>query len=107
MKNFEKWWEHEMFFLESCKERSKLSVDGFWGLRDHLVAQKFNLKIFSSKMTLTDDPPLLTYLRDITQSANQGGGYLYERLFSTFFSKNTISERLYGPRTSKKHSRIA
>ena len=53
-------------FLESCKERSKLSVDGFWGLRDHLVAQKSNLKIFSSKMTLLSDyPPLLTYLRDI------------------------------------------
>ena len=33
------------FFLESCKERSKLSVDGFGGLRDHLVAQKSNLKI--------------------------------------------------------------
>ena len=33
-------------FLESCKERSKLSVDGFWGLRDHLVAQKSNFKIF-------------------------------------------------------------
>ena len=45
-------------FLESCKERSKLSVDGFGGRGDHLVAQKSNFKIFSSKMTLTyADPP--------------------------------------------------
>ena len=27
-------------FLESCKERSKLSVDGFWGRWDRMVAQK-------------------------------------------------------------------
>ena len=33
-------------FLESCKERSKLSVDGFGGRGDHLVAQKSNFKIF-------------------------------------------------------------
>ena len=46
-------------FLESCKERSKLSVDGFGSLRDHLVSQKSNFKIFSSKMTLTSDGPCL------------------------------------------------
>ena len=64
-------------FLESCKERSKLSVDGFWGLRDHLVAQKSNFKIFFFENDVIKRlPPLLTYLRDITQSANQGGGYL-------------------------------
>ena len=33
------------FILESCKERSKLSVDDFWGLRDYLVAQTSNFKI--------------------------------------------------------------
>ena len=31
-------------FLESCKERSKLSVDVFWGRGDRLVAQKSNIK---------------------------------------------------------------
>ena len=33
-------------FLESCKERSKLSVDGFGGRWDRMVAQKSNFKIF-------------------------------------------------------------
>ena len=33
-------------FLESCKERSKLSVDVFWGRGDRLVAQKSKIKIF-------------------------------------------------------------
>ena len=59
------WWPEKFqkmvgtlnFFLESCKERSKLSVDGFGGRGDHLVAQKSNFKIFSSKMTLTHAPP--------------------------------------------------
>ena len=65
MKNFEKWWEHKIF-LESCKERSKLSVDGFWGLRDHLVAQKSNFKIFFFENDVIKiKSPLLTYLRDI------------------------------------------
>ena len=32
-------------FLESCEERSKLSVHGFGGRRDHLVAQQSNFKI--------------------------------------------------------------
>ena len=32
-----------------------------------MVAQKSNFKIFSSKMTLTSAPPLLTYLRDIRE----------------------------------------
>ena len=31
-------------FLESCKERSKLSVDVFWGRGDRLVAQKSKIK---------------------------------------------------------------
>ena len=34
------------FFLESCKERSKLSVDGFWGRWDRLVAQKSKKRDF-------------------------------------------------------------
>ena len=33
------------FFLESCKETSKLSVDVFWGRWDCMVAQKSNFKI--------------------------------------------------------------
>ena len=33
-------------FLESCTERSKLSVDGFWGRWDRIVAQKSNFKMF-------------------------------------------------------------
>ena len=38
-------------FLESCKERSKLSVDVFWGRGDRLVAQKSKIKIFFGKMS--------------------------------------------------------
>ena len=54
-------------FLESCKERSKLSVDVFWSLRDHLVAQKSNFKkvFFENDVNWRKSPPLLTYLRDI------------------------------------------
>ena len=47
-KHFQKWWEHENF-LESCKETSKLSGDVFWGRWDHIVAQKSDIKFFSSK----------------------------------------------------------
>ena len=36
-------------FLESCKERSKLSVDVFWGRGDRLVAQKSKIKMFFDK----------------------------------------------------------
>ena len=55
-------------FLESCKERSKLSVDVFWGLRDHLVAQKSNFKIFFFENDVIKRlPPLLTYLRDMAR----------------------------------------
>ena len=59
-------------FLESCKERSKLSVDGFWGLRDHLVAQKSNFKIFffENDVIKIKGAPLLTYLRDMTKRKN-------------------------------------
>ena len=52
-------------FLESCKERSKLSVDGFWGLRDHLVAQKSNFKIFFFENDVNSCTPLVTFLRDM------------------------------------------
>ena len=52
--------------LESCKERSKLSVDGFGGRRDLLVAQKSNLKIFFFENDVNScNPHLVTYLRDM------------------------------------------
>ena len=61
-------------FLESCKKRSKLSVDVFLGRWDIMVAQRSNSKIFFfEKVANQRLPPLLTYLRDITQVGNQGG----------------------------------
>ena len=55
-KNFKNGVNTEIF-LESCKETSKLSRDVYWSRWDHIVAQKSNLKIFSSKMTLTHVTP--------------------------------------------------
>ena len=71
-------------FLESQKETSKLSRNVFWGRWDHLAAQKSNFKIFSSKMTLTHAPPLLTYLRDIYPTNQTLVSYDTRVYFSVF-----------------------
>ena len=63
------------FFLESCKETSKLSGDVFWGRWDRIVAQKVEIKIFFFEKPINScEPPLVSYMRDITQVGNQGGG---------------------------------
>ena len=56
-------------FLESCKETSKLSRNIFWGRWDHIVAQKSIFKIFFFEKGINPcNPPLVTYMRDISFS---------------------------------------
>ena len=50
---------------------------------------------------LKESPPPFSYLRDITQFTNQGGGYMDLVVFGTFFWMQAISERLYGPSMPK------
>ena len=72
-----------------------------WSLRNE------KLKYFFGKITLIHAPPLVTFLRDITQLTNQGGFMGLAILGTFFFSKMLISEAPDGPRGPKIHSRIA
>ena len=70
------------FFLESCKETSKLPRDVFWSRWDHIVAQKSIFKIFFfENLQNSCNPPLLSYLRDLSWRVHEFSLFSKEKIF--------------------------